>query len=133
MDVRAVSSVPNRRSAVQLGYMEDHFLHHFVKTPTRRPPIINRGIAAWQLACVSPNTSHSVSCNCALASTGYFARHYLIERLVQAFLDMTDGPVQLLTLGAGFDTRPFRYKVNVFALPMRAPGPCAHVAVRQHV
>jgi len=31
------------RSAVDLGYLDDPFVKYFVKRPSRRPPLINRG------------------------------------------------------------------------------------------
>jgi hypothetical protein len=32
-----------KRSAAALGYLNDPFIQHFVKTFDRKPPIINRG------------------------------------------------------------------------------------------
>jgi len=37
------SSPQINRSAIRLGYWRDDFLHHFVRAPTRRPPLFNRG------------------------------------------------------------------------------------------
>lgn len=36
-------SVLSKRSAVALNYFHDAFLRYFVKRPTRRSPLINRG------------------------------------------------------------------------------------------
>ena len=51
-----------------------------------------------------------------IQSPGYYARHYLLEALIRAFVAAVDGPTQLLLLGAGFDTRAFRYRVRLHAL-----------------
>lgn len=32
-----------RRSCTRLGYFQDDFVQHFVRRPSRRPPLINRG------------------------------------------------------------------------------------------
>ncbi|KAG0244104.1 S-adenosyl-L-methionine-dependent methyltransferase [Mortierella sp. GBAus27b] len=36
-------AITSKLSAVDLGYLDDPFVKHFVKRPSRRPPIINRG------------------------------------------------------------------------------------------
>jgi len=72
------------RSAVQLGYVHDSFVHLFVPRPVRRPPLINRG---------------------------YYAREYAIYQQLRAFLGATAAAgegAQVLVLGAGFDTRFFQ-------------------------
>ena len=35
-----------RSSCVRHGYFQDEFVHHFVRRPARRSPLINRGAAA---------------------------------------------------------------------------------------
>ena len=76
------------RSAVNLGYMKDPFVHHFVRKPTKRPPLINRG---------------------------YFARQTAIDTLIDGFLKAGGDTVkkQIISLGAGFDTRFFQLKASV--------------------
>lgn len=73
-------------SASMLGYFHDPFVRFFVKAPSRRMPIINRG---------------------------YYARVAAVESLVTRFLasDGADGgKKQVVILGAGLDTMFFRLK-----------------------
>ncbi|BFZ56835.1 carboxy methyl transferase for protein phosphatase 2A [Savitreella phatthalungensis] len=75
-----------RASAVQLGYLDDAFLSCFVKSVWRKPPLINRGT---------------------------FVRTLAIDAVVDAFLNAPDEdregkPKQVVSLGAGSDTRAFR-------------------------
>ncbi|KAI9281612.1 S-adenosyl-L-methionine-dependent methyltransferase [Sporodiniella umbellata] len=75
----------SRLSAAALQYLQDPFVHCFVKKPVRRSPIINRGT---------------------------FIRNYALDRLVQQFLSL--GPKkQIVSLGAGFDTRYFTIKAGL--------------------
>ncbi|KAI4603264.1 carboxy methyl transferase for protein phosphatase 2A [Pestalotiopsis sp. 9143b] len=79
----------SRLSAVDLGYLQDPFAQYFVQNgpPVRRLPIINRGT---------------------------YTRTTALDRLVSSFLagDGTGGEEkkerQIISLGAGTDTRPFR-------------------------
>ena len=43
------------RSCVSLGYFEDRFVRYFVPAPTRRAPLINRGLLPIE---VGPGTQH---------------------------------------------------------------------------
>ncbi|KAE8912553.1 hypothetical protein PF005_g11991 [Phytophthora fragariae] len=70
-------------SASQLGYYADPFVQFFVKAPSRRMPIINRG---------------------------YYARVAAVESLVRKFLGAAPQNTQLVILGAGLDTMFFRLK-----------------------
>lgn len=70
-------------SASALGYFEDPFVQYFVKSPSRRMPIINRG---------------------------YYARVAAIESLVTRFLQSTEQRKQVVILGAGLDTMGFRLR-----------------------
>jgi O-methyltransferase involved in polyketide biosynthesis len=70
-------------SASQLGYFSDPFVQFFVKAPSRRMPIINRG---------------------------YYARVASVESLVHKFLGASEGKKQVVILGAGLDTMFFRLK-----------------------
>ncbi|KAI8336809.1 leucine carboxyl methyltransferase [Chlamydoabsidia padenii] len=81
----------SRLSAMQLGYFEDPFVKYFVKRPIRRMPIINRG-------------SH--------------IRSRSLDTLVRQFLSLPDPSStstkkQIVSLGAGFDTRYFMIKSGV--------------------
>ncbi|PFH62358.1 hypothetical protein XA68_13952 [Ophiocordyceps unilateralis] len=72
----------SRLSAVQMGYLSDGYAESFVSGPApRRLPIINRGT---------------------------YVRTRALDLIVSSFLSHTDGPKQMLSLGAGTDTRPFR-------------------------
>jgi tRNA wybutosine-synthesizing protein 4 len=75
----------SKLSAIRLGYWRDDFLHHFVRAPTRRPPLFNRG---------------------------YYTRVAAIHNLLQQFLKAggTQLPKQVVVLGAGFDTTYFQKK-----------------------
>ncbi|ETI47654.1 hypothetical protein L917_07818 [Phytophthora nicotianae] len=70
-------------SACQLGYYVDPFVQFFVKAPSRRMPIINRG---------------------------YYARVAAVESLVRKFLAAGQHKKQVVILGAGLDTMFFRLK-----------------------
>ncbi|POM72833.1 Leucine carboxyl methyltransferase [Phytophthora palmivora] len=73
-------------SASKLGYYADPFVQFFVKAPSRRMPIINRG---------------------------YYARVAAVEALVRKFLEAGDNSQQkkqVVILGAGLDTMFFRLK-----------------------
>lgn len=76
-------------SASALGYFRDPFVQFFVKAPSRRMPIINRG---------------------------YYARVAAVETLVSRFLASDGSPSdgsskkQVVILGAGLDTMFFRLK-----------------------
>lgn len=71
----------SRLSAVSLGYLQDEFAQHFA-TEARRMPIINRGT---------------------------YVRTRAVDTLVNRFLRSYQAEqVQIISLGAGTDTRPFR-------------------------
>lgn len=72
-------------SASTLGYFRDPFVQFFVKSPSRRMPIINRG---------------------------YYARVAAMEMLLTKFLaaETPGGKKQVVILGAGLDTMFFRLK-----------------------
>ncbi|UZP40840.1 hypothetical protein NXS19_008656 [Fusarium pseudograminearum] len=81
----------SRLSAVDLGYLDDPYAQYFVQSSAgpaaRRLPIINRGT---------------------------YARTISLDNLIESFLsaDQSTGsdstPKQIVSLGAGTDTRPFR-------------------------
>ncbi|KAL9095381.1 MAG: hypothetical protein Q9165_002252 [Trypethelium subeluteriae] len=73
----------SRLSAVELGYLDDPFAKSFVQGPTvRRYPIINRGT---------------------------YVRTTAIDHLIQRFLSASpSSQKQIVSLGAGTDTRYFR-------------------------
>ena len=75
----------SRESAVALGYMQDPYSSAMVKQPSRRAPIINRGT---------------------------YLRTKTIDSLVKKFVEHPDvrGRAQVVSLGAGSDTRYFRLR-----------------------
>ena len=89
----------SRMSAVSLGYLNDPFAQFFVgysRGPTtRRLPIINRGT---------------------------YTRTTALDRLVDAFLSGPDPQKQIVSLGAGSDTRSLR----LFSPPAPANGLVYH-------
>ncbi|KFY19202.1 hypothetical protein V491_04552, partial [Pseudogymnoascus sp. VKM F-3775] len=78
----------SRRSAVAYGYLEDPYVSEFVADiggdgPALRMPIINRGT---------------------------YVRTIVIDRLIENFINAhPEQNVQIISLGAGTDTRYFRY------------------------
>ncbi|KAF8820908.1 leucine carboxyl methyltransferase [Cardiosporidium cionae] len=75
----------SKLSSCNYGYFRDDFLHFFVKQPTRRAPLINRG---------------------------YFARVAAIRKSVNEFLncfpqDSSSLSLQIVNIGAGLDTMFF--------------------------
>lgn len=74
----------SKLSCVKLGYFKDNFIQYFVRRPSRRSPLINRG---------------------------YYSRVAALRQLLQSFLAMGEGgasAMQILSLGAGFDTTFFQ-------------------------
>ncbi|ESZ99120.1 hypothetical protein SBOR_0530 [Sclerotinia borealis F-4128] len=98
----------SRLSAVDLGYLEDPFARYFVNgSGTRRLPIINRGT---------------------------YSRTTALDLLVETFLSQGDNstpqPKQIISLGAGTDTRYFRLRAknlhkNVIYHEFDFPSVCA--------
>lgn len=77
-----------RVSAVGKGYVEDPYIKHFVprgQLQTARPPLIN---------------------------IGTYLRGTAIDRLVDQWLERSAGPCQIVSLGAGSDTRFWRIAVR---------------------
>jgi len=72
----------SKLSCVNKGYFKDDFIHLFVKRPTKRAPLINRG---------------------------YFTRHSAIRDLVHQFLLKNQHQHnQIISIGSGFDTAWFQ-------------------------
>ncbi len=70
-------SVVSKRSAARAGYVDDPYLAHFVRKPSRRAALINRG---------------------------YYIRREAVALAVSHFLALHKGRCQTVSLGAGFDT-----------------------------
>ena len=78
-----------RLSAVAKGYLADNYIPYFVPRARflpPRPPLIN---------------------------VGTFVRATAIDTLVYGWIDLFDTPVQIVSLGAGSDTRYWRLSVNL--------------------
>ncbi|KAJ0407806.1 hypothetical protein ATCC90586_006282 [Pythium insidiosum] len=99
----AFDAVKCKLSAATLGYFQDDFLSCFVAKPTRRIPLIHRG---------------------------YYLRHIAIDDCVKRFLSSNpDTPLQIVSLGAGFDTLFFRLMAQRVAQPIRfVEVDCAAIA-----
>ena len=70
-------SVVSKRSAARAGYFDDRFLAHFVRKPSKRAALINRG---------------------------YYIRREAVMLAVRHFLARHGRECQIVSLGAGFDT-----------------------------
>lgn len=74
----------SRLSAVNAGYMQDAYASYFVKRPQKRPPLIN---------------------------VGTFIRTWALDKLIHQFLASNQySRKQIVSLGAGTDTRFFRLR-----------------------
>ncbi|KAL4518046.1 hypothetical protein Ndes2526A_g01497 [Nannochloris sp. 'desiccata'] len=73
----------SKLACVRLGYFRDDFVHHFVKTPVRRAPLINRG---------------------------YYSRFAALRKILLDFIKTTStsSKRQIIVLGAGYDTTFFQ-------------------------
>ncbi|KAF5123667.1 Leucine carboxyl methyltransferase 1 [Metarhizium anisopliae] len=92
----------SRLSAVELGYLEDPYARFFVTgPPTRRLPIINRGLYRGTKTAITPIRTDTDG------HTGTYMRTKSLDAMVDAFLSH-NGPSlkQVISLGAGTDTRP---------------------------
>ncbi len=92
----------SRLSAVEVGYLDDPFAKLFVSSgEQRRFPIINRG-ASLEIQNSLCNTTLTVN-------KGTYVRTTAIDNLVHRFLsNSTSTKKQIISLGAGSDTRFFR-------------------------
>jgi len=94
-----------KRSAAALGYLTDPFIESFVPLLDRKSPIINRGKS---LAVYPP----------WLTSKGTYVRTRSIDRLIDAVVQANSHTTtQIVSLGAGTDTRFFNLQVLPPAFP----------------
>ncbi|MES1907437.1 MAG: hypothetical protein MHM6MM_000552 [Cercozoa sp. M6MM] len=68
-------------SCAAKGYIDDPFIQHLARQKAKRAPVINRG---------------------------YFVRVAAFERLCCEFIESTNSPTQIVSLGAGLDSLYFR-------------------------
>ncbi|GJJ70085.1 [phosphatase 2A protein]-leucine-carboxy methyltransferase [Entomortierella parvispora] len=94
-------AIISKLSAVNLGYLDDPFVKHFVKRPSRRPPLINRGsyLRTRSLDTFAENFIRSGSVHSDGAKPGS---------------SQTSGQTkkQIVSLGCGSDTRYFKLKTK---------------------
>lgn len=90
-----------RKSAVDAGYMVDPFADFFCfGEPGSRLPLMNRGNVS--------SIGSSLEADCA---TGTYLRTQALDQLVGCFLEANlTTPKQIISLGAGSDTRLFRIR-----------------------
>lgn len=91
----------SRVSCVELGYLDDPYAKLFAtQSSTRRLPLLNRGTSLHRM---SPCIANII--------LGTYVRTSAIDRLVDRFLTTpTSVPKQIISLGAGTDTRYFRLR-----------------------
>lgn len=75
-----IEALRAKKAAVLKGYMEDDFINYFVQENVHKEILLNRG---------------------------YWIRSHSFRVLVEKFLEMTTGRVQVVSLGCGLDTLPF--------------------------
>ncbi|OAG36508.1 hypothetical protein AYO21_09315 [Fonsecaea monophora] len=98
-----IDAATSRQSAVDAGYLEDPFsaLLHTGGPVSRRLPLMNRGRS------LAANMVHVLN----LPATGTYVRTMSIDRIVDTFLSSAgEGRKQIISLGAGSDTRYFRLR-----------------------
>lgn len=102
VQLTADDALVSKQSAANLGYFNDRFLSCFVKRPSKRSPLINRG---------------------------YYARVAAIQTLIVKFLEKCwdlDLVPQVVSLGGGFDTTFFRIKDEGL---LKGDITCTHLAL----
>ncbi|KAG0372941.1 hypothetical protein BGX24_012380 [Mortierella sp. AD032] len=101
-------AIISKLSAVNLGYLDDPFVKHFVKRPSRRPPLINRGsylrtrsldtfteqfIKSGTMPSPTPTTTTAAATTTAVTHDAGSKK-------------------QIVSLGCGSDTRYFKFKAK---------------------
>ncbi|KAF9280078.1 hypothetical protein BGZ68_007520 [Mortierella alpina] len=105
-------AIISKLSAVDLGYLEDPFVKHFVKRPSRRPPLINRGsylrtrtLDSLTEQFIRSTAEHTSTLSTATSSSSSSAP-------LQAIPPTTSIKKQIVSLGCGSDTRYFKFKAK---------------------
>jgi len=129
-----------RRSCIERGYFRDQFLHYFVRRRARRSPLINRGRPRTARPCIQPQCNkvhirvhqsqhehrpllpHAHCQGCSPAVLGAQATFRATWPCASCCCSSWDAlarrlppPLQLLSLGAGFDTTYFQLQVATSA------------------
>ncbi|CAO3563948.1 unnamed protein product [Mortierella alpina] len=112
-------AIISKLSAVDLGYLEDPFVKHFVKRPSRRPPLINRGSylrtatldSLTERFIRSSTDNTSASSTTATTSTNT-ATSSSAAASSQAVAPTSSTKKQIVSLGCGSDTRYFKFKAK---------------------
>ncbi|KAF9094290.1 hypothetical protein BGX23_002304 [Mortierella sp. AD031] len=123
-------AIISKLSAVNLGYLDDPFVKHFVKRPSRRPPLINRGSYlrtrsldtfteqfiksdAAPSTATPQNTSPTATTTTTATATPTSTKHPAAAAPIPAALTPTAGiKKQIVSLGCGSDTRYFKFKAK---------------------
>ncbi|KAG0291336.1 hypothetical protein BGZ96_005274 [Linnemannia gamsii] len=117
-------AIISKLSAVNLGYLDDSFVKHFVKRPSRRPPLINRG-SYIRTRSLDAFTEQFIKSNIPpepTAATTTTTPH--TSAIIQSSSTPTTkttaiSPIpaagikkQIVSLGCGSDTRYFKFKAK---------------------
>ncbi|KAG0300585.1 hypothetical protein BGZ97_003156, partial [Linnemannia gamsii] len=111
------------QSAVNLGYLDDPFVKHFVKRPSRRPPLINRGsyIRTRSLDAFTerfiksdiPPRSTAVATTTTAPTSATTQSASSPTTTITATTPTPEGvKKQIVSLGCGSDTRYFKFKAR---------------------
>ncbi|KAF9572865.1 hypothetical protein EC968_009349 [Mortierella alpina] len=106
-------AIISKLSAVDLGYLEDPFVKHFVKRPSRRPPLINRGsyLRTRTLDNLTEQFIRSTAENTFASSTTHTTSSSAASSS-QTGVSTTSIRKQIVSLGCGSDTRYFKFKAK---------------------
>ncbi|KAF9940259.1 hypothetical protein BGZ67_008026 [Mortierella alpina] len=113
-------AIISKLSAVDLGYLEDPFVKQFVKRPSRRPPLINRGsyLRTRTLDSLTEqfirSTTENISASSSATTTATTTTTTLSSASAssQAVAPTTSIRKQIVSLGCGSDTRYFKFKAK---------------------
>lgn len=116
-------AIISKLSAVNLGYLDDPFVKHFVKRPSRRPPLINRGsylrtrsLDTFTEQFIKSDTNQS-STTTAAPLESVITQSASTHSPTTTATTTTPAAVagikkQIVSLGCGSDTRYFKFKAN---------------------
>ncbi|KAF9902734.1 hypothetical protein EC991_004585 [Linnemannia zychae] len=106
-------AIISKLSAVNLGYLDDPFVKHFVKRPSRRPPLINRDTFTEQFIKSSAMPRQSTSTTTTATATALTSASAPGTTTPTAATTPTAGiKKQIVSLGCGSDTRYFKFKAK---------------------